>query len=86
MVRFNQLRTQEHTHSVEDGVVRYYATAPDLAPDDIAAAFLSGYYQGGSPEPMPVTFRIERLVDDEYRGELLAEFRGVPDATPVRIG
>lgn len=84
-IRFDQSRTTAHTHSVEDGVIRYYTPAPGATPREIATAFLAGYYQAGAPEPMPVTFRVERLVPGEYRGELLAEYRGLPDGKPERI-
>lgn len=85
MIRFDQTRTPAHTHSVEDGVIRYYTTAPGATPREIATAFLAGYYQGGAPEPMTVEFSVERLVEGEHRGELLAEYRGLPDGEPERV-
>lgn len=84
-IRFDQSRTTAHTHSVEDGVSRYYTSAPGATPREIATAFLRGYYQGDPPEPMPVTFRVERLVPGEYRGEELAEYRGLPDGAPELV-
>jgi hypothetical protein len=84
-MQFDQVRAPAHTHTVEDGEVRYYTTAPDATPAQIAESFLSGYHQDGKPEVVQVT--VERLISDAARidGEFLALFRGLPDTAPARI-
>lgn len=66
------------THSVYDGTMRYFTTAPEGASmDDVATAFLSGYDDGGTGGD--VTFTVYRPSTDEE-----IDYTGKPDGIAER--
>lgn len=72
---------KDSTHSVYDGVERYFAAVPEgMSMDDVATAFLVGYDVGIGPKEEDIEFTVR----DESTNEEI-DYVGLPDKMPIRV-